>query len=200
MILEYKRRAGAKCPDRANPSDAGLDVYYCPKDPNVSVTTLKPGENSLLPTGLSFGVPHGYMLQVCNRSSMGAKRSLIVGAHIVDSGYDGEVFIDLHNIGNEVQHIASGDKIAQLVLVPVILFRTSLVDKTRDLYKDSPDGSMVTVSKRGSGALGSTDKKATTTGLCPPSTGIYSDSLADLHERDVRGDDNTLNGMPVGGF
>tara|TARA_A100001515_G_scaffold9071_1_gene7581 strand:+ start:36 stop:605 length:570 start_codon:yes stop_codon:yes gene_type:complete len=170
MILEMHMRHGAKCPTRANPSDAGLDVYYCPKDPNVSAVTLNPGENSLLPTGLSFGVPHGYMLQVCNRSSMGAKRSLVVGAHIVDSGYDGEVFIDLHNIGNEVQHIASGDKIAQLVLVPVVLFRTSIVDKSRALYEDSPNGSIVTVSKRGSGALGSTDKKSSAVGLCPPST------------------------------
>ncbi len=157
MILEFHRRQGAKCPTRANPSDAGLDVYYCPKDPNVSAVTLKPGQNSLLPTGLSFGVPHGYMLQVCNRSSMGAKRSLVVGAHIVDSGYDGEIFVDLHNIGNEVQHVVAGDKIAQLVLLPVVLFRASLVDQTRALYRDDPSGTVLTVSNRGHGALGSTD-------------------------------------------
>ena len=100
MILEYTMKKGAKPPTRANPSDAGLDVFYCPKDLKVSVASIKPGENQLLPTGLKFGVPHGYMLQVCNRSSMGAKRSLVVGAHIIDSGYAGEVFIDLHNIGN----------------------------------------------------------------------------------------------------
>ena len=153
MILEYKRRKRAKCPDRANPSDAGLDVFYCPKDPQVSSASIKPGENMLLPTGLSFGVPHGYMLQVCNRSSMGAKRSLVVGAHIIDSGYDGEVFIDLHNIGRKVQYISRDEKIAQLVLVPVVHFRPKLVPE-KDLYRHG-----ITISERGSGALGSTDKR-----------------------------------------
>ena len=177
MILQYKRRAGSKSPVRANPSDAGLDVFYCPKDPMVTSASLKPGKNMLLPTGLSFGVPHGYMLQVCNRSSMGAKKSLVVGAHVVDSGYDGEVFIDLHNIGTETQFVDKGDKIAQLVLVPVVHFRPMLMPET-NLYKDD-----IAMSNRGSGALGSTDEPAT--------------SLADLDQRDQRGG---LNGMPVGGY
>ena len=153
MILEYKLREGAKAPNRANPSDAGLDVYYCPKDPNVTSASIKPNENMLLPTGLSFGVPHGYMLQVCNRSSMGAKRSLVVGAHIVDSGYDGEVFIDLHNIGTEVQYITAGEKIAQLVLVPVVHFRPVQLEQS-SLYRED-----ISISNRGDGSLGSTDKK-----------------------------------------
>ena len=52
MILEIKVREGAKAPNRANPSDAGLDVFYCPTDPNVSAISVMPGENQLLPTGL----------------------------------------------------------------------------------------------------------------------------------------------------
>ena len=156
MILEYKKRESAKAPTRANPSDAGLDVFYCPTDPQVSVIKVEPGENQMLPTGLKFGVPHGYMLQVCNRSSMGAKRSLIVGAHIIDSGYDGEVFIDLHNIGKETQFVSAGDKIAQLVLVPVVHFR-AFESQDDDLYGDP-----ITISSRGEGALGSSDVKAGT--------------------------------------
>ena len=101
---------------------------------------------------LNFGVPHGYMLQVCNRSSMGAKRSLVVGAHIVDSGYDGEVFIDLHNIGKEAQYVNAGDKIAQLVLVPVVHFRPRLVE-AGNLY-----GEEICISNREDGSLGSTDQ------------------------------------------
>ena len=167
MILEYKLRAGAKTPTRANPSDAGLDVYYCPKDPQVSSASIEPGRNLLLPTGLSFGVPHGYMLQVCNRSSMGAKRSLTVGAHIVDSGYDGEIFIDLHNVGTEAQYISTGDKIAQLVLVPVVHFRVTQI-KGSSLYRDD-----ISMSNRGEGSLGSTDK--------PPAPAA---STADLEMRD----------------
>ena len=118
----------------------------------------------LLSTGLRFGIPHGYMLQVCNRSSMGAKRSLVVGAHIVDSGYDGEIFIDLHNIGSEVQFVERGAKIAQLILVPVISFRAREVRQEDILYSDD-----ITISNRGDGSLGSTDKKSKVTGLCPPS-------------------------------
>ena len=154
MILEYIMREGAKAPVRANPSDAGLDVFFCPKDPSVSAARIEPGENHLLSTGLSFGIPHGYMLQVCNRSSFGATRSLVVGAHIIDSGYTGEVFIDLHNIGKEQQFVAAGDKIAQLVLVPVVHFRArALAQGSQDLYYTP-----ITISNRDAGALGSTDK------------------------------------------
>ena len=173
MILEYTKRKDAKAPERANPSDAGLDVFYNPEDPKVTTCSIGPGENMLLGTGLKFGIPHGYMLQVCNRSSMGAKRSLVVGAHIVDSGYDGEVFIDLHNIGENIQFVERGAKIAQLVLVPVVHFRPRQVAEG-SLYSDD-----ISMSGRGDGALGSTDKKSK--GLCPPNS--YS-SVADLDMRD----------------
>ena len=147
-----KTREDVKSPQRANASDAGLDVFYCPKDPSIAAVNIKPGENHVLPTGLKFGIPHGYMMQVCNRSSMGAKKSLVVGAHIVDSGYDGEVFIDLHNIGKEPQYVQAGDKIAQLVLIPVVHFRAAEL-KNSGLYNGE-----ISMSNRGDGALGSTDK------------------------------------------
>tara|TARA_B100000287_G_C20591578_1_gene764489 strand:- start:266 stop:718 length:453 start_codon:yes stop_codon:yes gene_type:complete len=148
MILEYSKKSSeVKTPTRGNPSDAGLDVYAHIVDEQV----IAPGHNAKIPTGLRFGIPHGYMLQVCNRSSMGAKKSLVVGAHIVDSGYEGEVFIDLHNIGRFEQSISPGDKVAQLVLVPVIPFRI-LENHARELYEREP----ITISNRGDGALGST--------------------------------------------
>ena len=150
MILEYaKIREDVKTPSRANPSDAGLDVFYCPEDIE-SVKAIVPGGNKILETGLTFGVPHGYMLQVMNRSGMAAKRSLVVGAHCIDSGYEGEVFIDLHNIGIEEQIINPGDKIAQLVLVPVVSFRAT-ERSNGSLYAAS-----ITISNRGDGSLGST--------------------------------------------
>ena len=151
MLVEfYKSHRNAKTPVRANPSDAGLDVFACFDDKDV-IKTINPGESVLVNTGLKFGIPHGYMLQVMNRSSVASKRSLIVGAHVVDSGYDGQIFINLHNIGNQTEFISHGEKIAQLVMLPVIHFRAieSLDD---DLY-DSP----LTISNRGDGALGSTD-------------------------------------------
>ena len=81
MILEfYKTRKDVLTPTRANPSDAGLDVYFCPEDSGLTGQWLEPGESGLFQTGLKFGVPHGYMLEVKNRSGNAAKRHLLVGA------------------------------------------------------------------------------------------------------------------------
>jgi dUTP pyrophosphatase len=120
-------------------------IEYHLEDP----VAIEPGGSALIKTGLKFGIPHGYMLQVMNRSSVAAKRSLVVGAHVIDSGYDGEVFINLHNIGNKTQIVNYGDKIAQLVMVPVVTFRPRLVGE--ELYRQP-----ITISDRGDGALGST--------------------------------------------
>ena len=150
MLLEFqKTHLDAKTPTRSNPSDAGLDVYFCPEDGQF--VDLRAGQNRILGTGLKFAIPHGYMLQVMNRSSMAAKKNLLVGAHCIDSGYAGEVFIDLHNVGSGNQIIRPGDKIAQLVMVPVMHVRVTLTGD--ELYdQDEP----ITISKRGDGALGST--------------------------------------------
>jgi len=151
-MIEYIRvRGDVKPPERANPSDAGLDVFFCPDDAAVSAVTIAAGESKILPTGLRFGVPHGYMMQAMNRSGIAAKRSLVVGAHVIDSGYDGEVFINLHNIGKETQVVKAGTKIAQLVMIPVVPFR-ALETSNGNLYDWYP----ITISERGDGALGST--------------------------------------------
>ena len=112
MYIEYyKIREDAPAPRRANPSDAGMDLAFSPEDGEA--ITIEPGGSVICGTGLKFGVPHGYMLQVMNRSSIAAKRSLVVGAHVVDAGYNGEVFINLHNIGTEAQTVEPGTRIAQ---------------------------------------------------------------------------------------
>ena len=150
MMIEYYRiRGSVHPPTRSNPSDAGLDVYFCPEDQKPIM--IEPNGNQVLGTGLKFGVPHGYMLQAMNRSGMAAKRCLVVGAHCIDSGYSGEIFIDLHNIGEDVQLVEAGTKIAQLVLVPVVSFR-AVESKEDKLYDWSP----ITISKRGGAGFGST--------------------------------------------
>ena len=150
MILEYvKVHSQAKTPVRAHPSDAGMDVFYYAK--GVATLAISPGETAILGTGIRFGVPHGYMLEVKNKSSIAAKKQLIVGACVVDPGYDGELFVNLHNVSKEPQRINRGDKIAQVVLVPVVHFRLSeSADGT--LYDNEP----IAISDRGDGALGST--------------------------------------------
>lgn len=74
----------------------------------------------------------------------------------MDSGYDGEVFIDLHNVGLRDITVKVGTKIAQVVLVPVVHFRTS-EKKTGSLYDNG-----ISISDRGDGSLGSTDKNTST--------------------------------------
>jgi len=161
MILEYHCLPHCDYkPVRANPSDAGLDLCFNPhQDPGntrmdgtvIEDLVISPGQSVVLPTGLKFGIPHGYMLQIMNRSGNAAKKQLMVGACVVDSGYDGEVFVNLHNIGSEVQYIESGMKIAQAVLIPVVHAR--FVETSEDnLYGWYP----ITISDRGDGALGST--------------------------------------------
>lgn len=153
MIVEYSLLRG-KAPTRSNPSDAGLDLYW---NPEIGVeegqATIYPGESVVLRTGIKIAVPHGYMFEIKNRSSVAAKKSLLVGACVVDSGYEGEVFVNLHNVGSKPRDLKVGDKIAQGVLVPVVHFRPRAVEE-KDLFNDP-----ITISNRGEGALGSTDEK-----------------------------------------
>jgi dUTPase len=92
------------------------------------------------------------MLEVKNRSGNAAKKHLLVGACVVDSGYDGEVFVNLHNVGKEPQFIHADMKIAQVVLIPVVHFRA--IERTAGNLYDYP----MTISERGAGSLGSTDQ------------------------------------------
>tara|TARA_B100000900_G_scaffold412336_1_gene433907 strand:+ start:2283 stop:2744 length:462 start_codon:yes stop_codon:yes gene_type:complete len=151
MILEYHGLPHCKHkPVRANPSDAGLDIKFNPTEILESVG-IEPGQSVILSTGLKFGVPHGYMIQIMNRSGNAAKKHLVVGACVVDSGYNGEVFVNLHNIGTKRQVVRAGDKIAQAVVVPVVPVRF-LETSNDNLY----DWAAITISDRGHGALGST--------------------------------------------
>jgi len=150
LILEYYCLPHCKHkPVRANPSDAGLDLCFNPKDGKTCWIEL--GESKILSTGLKFGIPHGYMLQIMNRSGNAAKKRLLVGACVVDSGYDGEVFVNLHNIGNERWFISDGMKIAQAVLIPIVPMRLREIEED-NLYGRHP----ITISNRGDGSLGST--------------------------------------------
>tara|TARA_R110000824_G_scaffold267147_1_gene456089 strand:+ start:2572 stop:3030 length:459 start_codon:yes stop_codon:yes gene_type:complete len=149
LIDYFKLRDSAKDPVRANPSDAGLDVFYCPSD-NRSQLKIPAGHSVVVETGLKFGVPHGFMLEVKNRSSMAAKKQLIVGACVIDPGYNGELMVNLHNISKYERVIRSGDKIAQVVMIPIIHFRA------RKLMTDTLYDSPICVSNRNKGGFGST--------------------------------------------
>jgi dUTP pyrophosphatase len=111
----------ARVPARAHASDAGLDLS------TIETATLAPGEGKMLQTGLSFAIPTGFVGMIADRSSL-AKRGLKVAGGIIDASYRGEVRVVLWNLSREVQEIAAGDRVAQLLLLPVSLATCLEVD------------------------------------------------------------------------
>ncbi len=151
----FRMRSGAKLPVRAHTTDAGMDLFYCPNGKRGACMEdngefwIPSKESSLLTTGIKVRVPKGYMLEVKNKSGIASKRQLLVGACVIDPGYDGEIYVNLHNIGSSTQIIKPGDKIAQAVLVPIVHcgIEESLLD---DLNQGS---------SRGEGGFGSTGER-----------------------------------------
>lgn len=164
MLLEYAMvHDNVFKPNRANPSDVGLDLFFSPDVPKDSFDHEKnmplgsiiimPNQCMKIRTGLRFAIPHGFCLEIKNRSSVSSKKELLVGGGVIDPGYDGEVVVIMHNVGRIPQLIKPGDKIAQAVLFPVIHVRPILVDN-KELYDDN-----IAMSNRGDSGFGSTDKK-----------------------------------------
>mgnify|MGYP003114115592 FL=1 len=146
----FKIRPSAKLPTRAHDGDAGMDLYYCAPEGRINKIPIHPGETVLLSTGIKAQVPRDYMLEIKNKSSIAARKQLLVGACVVDSGYDGEIFVNLHNVGKQTHWFSHGDKMAQGVLIPVNLCKVVEVSDPSELNKDST---------RGVGALGSTGSR-----------------------------------------
>ena len=113
----YKVRPDAKIPVRAHRTDAGMDFFFCPVE--GAAVRVRPGGSALLETGLKVEVPPGCMLQIMNKSGIATKTQLITGACVVDEGYNGEIFVNLQNIGDTNQYIEPGQKIAQGVFVRI---------------------------------------------------------------------------------
>jgi dUTP pyrophosphatase len=149
QLKVFRVRDNAKLPTRAHDGDAGMDLYYCAPSNSMRSMAVNPVETVLIPTGIKAEVPKGYMLEVKNKSSIAAKKQLLVGACVVDSGYDGEIFVNLHNTGKQTHWFKDGDKVAQGVLIPVDLCEVVEVSEDK-LNIDST---------RGDGALGSTGSR-----------------------------------------
>ncbi len=129
---------GAILPTRAHPHDAGLDLYA------LDDVTLEPGDGSLVKTGIAVAVPEGHVGLIADRSSL-AKRGLKTAGGVIDAGYRGELGILLWNISGQVQRLKKGERLAQLLIVPVA---TPAVRETDDLGATA----------RGDGGFGSTGK------------------------------------------
>ena len=106
----------AQVPQKAHAGDLGYDLF------SLGIKTIYPGQTELVGTGICIQLPDGYGALIRDRSSVATKRNLLVVAGVIDNGYTGEIKIALYNAGEDVQRIGSGEKIAQLILVPTVNF------------------------------------------------------------------------------
>jgi dUTP pyrophosphatase len=140
--VEVKNRCSdLAIPERASEHAAGFDLRAAVDAP----LTLAPGERALVPTGLSLAIPPGYEGQVRPRSGLAIRNgiALVNAPGTIDADYRGEVQVIAINLGSEPFTIARGDRIAQLVIAPVL-----------DVALEMTDDLSGTV--RGSGGFGST--------------------------------------------
>ena len=131
-------------PAYATPGSAGLDLRAC-IDASV---TLEPGQTTLVPTGLAIHVGDpGYAALILPRSGLGHKHGIVLGnlVGLIDSDYQGELMISTWNRGHTTFTLNPMERLAQLVIVPVVQAQFNIVDE-------------FAASERGAGGFGSTGK------------------------------------------
>jgi dUTP pyrophosphatase len=136
-----KTDPAARVPVRAHATDAGLDLCA------LEGTVLGPRQGAKLRTGLALAIPVGFVGMIADRSSM-ASKGLKTAGGIIDSGYRGEVQVVLWNLTDQEMLVQAGDRIAQLLVIPVALPRVEVV-------ADFADGG---ATSRGAGGFGSSGR------------------------------------------
>ena len=141
-ILDERMRN--RLPAYATPGSAGLDLRACLE----KSLELAPGQTELLPTGLAIHVADpGFAALILPRSGLGHKHGVVLGnlVGLIDSDYQGQLMVSCWNRGNKTFIVEPFERIAQLVLVPVIQAQFNVVDDFAE-------------SERGGGGFGSTGK------------------------------------------
>ncbi len=146
MELKIKKlRENATLPTRGTKGSAGADLYACIEES----VTINPGDLKLIPTGVAIALPDSSAVAyLYARSGLGVKHGICLanGVGVVDSDYRGEIMVGLCNVSGEPYTIEPNERIAQMVISPVIIPELVEVEKL-----DETD--------RGEGGFGSTGKK-----------------------------------------
>ena len=142
-VAVKKLRPGAVMPKFGSKEAAGADLYACLEES----VTIAPGQTVFIPTGLAMALPRGYVGLVYARSGLACKQDLAPAnkVGVIDSDYRGEFMIALHNHGKEVRTIRHGDRVAQLVVTPIL----------RPVYEETD---ALDETDRGASGFGSTGK------------------------------------------
>lgn len=132
-------------PAYATRGSAGLDLRACVEES----LTVHPGETVLVPSGIAIHIDNPNLAaMILPRSGLGHKHGIVLGnlVGLIDSDYQGQIFISVWNRGHDTFTIEPGDRIAQMVLVPVVQSDFEVVDEFTD-------------SERGSGGFGHSGKR-----------------------------------------
>ena len=147
--MKIKLDTGAKMPTRAHETDAGLDLYT-PVDVKVPGCTCDVWDDyaivgsAVIDTGVHVEIPRGYTGFIKSRSGLNVKHGLAAEG-VIDCGYTGSIVVKLYNHTHKDYFFKAGEKIAQLVLLPIITPDLELVDSLEE-------------TDRGSNGFGSTGK------------------------------------------
>ena len=136
--MRVKLDEGAYMPVRAHKADAGLDLKS-PKD-----FIIEAGKAAVIDTGVHIEIPYGYVGMLKSKSGLNVKCG-IIGEGTIDSGYTGSIVVKLYNLEDGSVSFRKGDKIIQLVIMPVRLDKPVLADSLDE-------------TERGSGGFGSTGR------------------------------------------
>lgn len=142
--MRIKLDRGAFMPLRGHPDDGGLDLRT-PHD-----VIVKAGKSAVIDTGTHVEIPFGYVGTLKSRSSLNVKCD-ITNEGLIDAGYTGSITAKLYNLGKEDVYLEKGDKITQLVIVPVYIPEDiEVVETVEELYGCSTE--------RGDNGFGSTGR------------------------------------------
>ena len=139
-----KLSSSVSIPRYETPGSSGMDIAAHIKDNII----INPGEKALIPTGFSMAVPKGFEVQIRPRSGLAVKKNITVlnTPGTIDADYRGEIKVILINLGKEKFIIENGERIAQMVVCPVVQANLEEVSELSE-------------TERGSGGFGSTGSK-----------------------------------------
>ncbi len=126
-ILDSRLGKEIPMPEYATEGSAGLDLRACLEGP----LCIEPGQTELIPTGMAIHIENpGLAAMILPRSGLGHKHGIVLGnlVGLIDSDYQGQLFVSCWNRGNAAFTIEVGERIAQLVLVPVLQAEFDIVE------------------------------------------------------------------------